>query len=56
MLLNIKSSYFFKILFSYIQEINKFKLIIYNKLHQSKLDLNIIAYKIFSNKYIHFIF
>ena len=52
MLLNIKSIYFFKILFSYIKEINKLKLIIYNKSYQSKLALNTTSYKIFSNKYI----
>ena len=54
MLNNIKSFYFFKILFSYVDESQKLKIIIHNKNLQNKIDISLINYKIFSGKYIIF--
>ncbi len=50
----IKSSYFYKILFSYVDELQKLKLIIHNKDIQKKIDIGLINYKIFSGRYIIF--
>ena len=47
MLKNVKSSYFAKIVFSYIDEKQKLKLVKYNKSLQQKMDISI-------NNYIHF--
>ena len=52
MLLNIKSSYFIKIIFTYIAEGNKLKLIKYNKNLQKEMNITIINYKFFTGKYI----
>ena len=52
MLINIKSSFFIKILFSYFHEKEKLKTVKYNKLLQNILGINIINYQIFSRKYI----
>ena len=48
----IKSLYFKKIFFSYIDEAIKLKIIKYNKNLQNDLDINIINYKFFKGKYI----
>ena len=52
MLKNIKSTYFFPILFSFIYEEQKLKLIKYNKSLQKKINISIINYKHFTGKYI----
>ena len=52
MLKNIKSSYFFKLMFTFIEEKPKLKLVKYNKSIQKYMDINIINYKIFSGRYI----
>ena len=54
MLNNIKSSYFFQILFSYVDESQKLKIIIHNKDLQNKINISLFNYKIFSGKYIIF--
>ena len=48
----IKSSYFVKKIFYYIDESRKLKIVKYNKKMQNKIDLSIINYRIFSRKYI----
>ena len=48
---NIKSSYFIKIIFSFIDEKRKLKLIKYNKKFQNKLDIHLVNYKFLSGKY-----
>ena len=52
MLENIKSSYFIKIIFSYLDEKIKLKLMKYNKCLQDNMNINLINYKIFSGRYI----
>ena len=52
MLKNIKSIYFSKILFSFLDDGVKLNLLRYNKNLQIKLDINIMNYKRFANKYI----
>ena len=52
MLENIKSSFFTKILFSYLNEEIKLKIIKYNKNLQNLLGINLFNYKIFSERYI----
>ena len=52
MLKNIKSKYTTKILFLYIDEERKLKLIKYNKNLQKTIDINIINYKLFAGRYI----
>ena len=52
MLENIKSFYFYKIIFSFINEKKKLKIAKYNKNIQNKIDINITNYKIFSGRYI----
>ena len=52
MLRGIKSSYFIKIIFSYVDDCRKLKLIKYNKIIQKILDINIINYRFFSGRYI----
>ena len=51
---NVKTLYFIKVLFSYLNEKRKLKIINYNKSLQNLLDINIINYKIFSGKYIEY--
>ena len=51
---NIKSSYFTKIIFSYIDEKRKLKLIKYNKNIKNKLDIHLVNYKFLSGKYFIF--
>ena len=52
MLSNIKSSYFSEIIFSYIYERKKLKLVKYNKSLQKNINISIINYKFYSGKYI----
>ncbi len=52
MLKDIKSSYFTRMIFAYIVEKQKLKLIKYNKLLQKTLKMGIINYKFFTGKYI----
>ena len=52
MLKNIKSYYFMKILFLYVNEKKKLKLVKANKCLQKYININIINYKYFSGKYI----
>ena len=52
MLENIKSSFFTKILFSYLKEWIKLKMIQYNKNLQNLLGINLFNYKIFSKRII----
>jgi len=52
MLKKIKSSFFIKLMFQYLNEDKKLKLIHYNKNIQNKLGINIINYRIFSGRYI----
>ena len=52
MLENIKSNYFKKLIFTYIYEEIKLKIIKYNKNLQKDLDISLLNYKLYSNKYI----
>ena len=45
MLKNVKSSYFIKIIFSFIYEKQKLKLIKYNKSLQDNMNISLINYK-----------
>ena len=49
---NIKSIYFSRIVFSHLDEKIKLKLIKYNKKLQNKIDIKLINYKFYSDKYI----
>ena len=49
---NIKSSYFIKLIYSFVEEVQKLKLVRYNKSIQRNLDINIINYKFFKGNYI----
>ena len=50
-MLEIKSSYILKIIFSNINEKSKLDIIRFNKTLQNKLDINIMNYIIFGRKY-----
>ena len=52
MLTNIKSTYFNNLIFWYVDEREKLKLIKCNKSLQKNLNIGIINYKVFSKKYI----
>ena len=52
MLKNIKSSYFIKIIFSYLFEKQKLKIVKYSKTWQRYIDINLINYKFYSDRYI----
>ena len=52
MLKNVISSYFLRIIFSFMDEKQKLKLIKYNKSLQETMDIKLINYKIMSGKYI----
>ena len=54
MLGKVKSVYFVKKLFLNVDETKKLKIVKYNKILQNNIDINIINYKIFKNKYIIF--
>ena len=51
MLTNIQSIYFYKIIFSYISERLKLKMIAHNKNLQGIMNINLFNYKTFSGKY-----
>ena len=55
MLKKIKSSYFIKLIYTFIDEAQKLKLVRYNKSIQKNIDINIINYKRFSERYIIYI-
>ena len=52
MLQNIKSSYFIKLIYTFVEESQKLKLVKYNKSIQKNLDISIINYKYFKGRYI----
>jgi len=52
MLEKIKSTYFLKITFSYLEEEQKLKIVKYNKNLQKVIDINLNNYKFFSGRYI----
>ena len=52
MLKNIKSSYFIEIIFSFIEEGTKLKIIKYNKSFQKNFNKSIINYKHYKGRYI----
>ena len=52
MLDNIKSTYFTKMVFYFLDEKRKLKIIKYNKNSQNFLNISLINYKILSGKYI----
>ena len=52
MLENIKSSFFIKIIFSFLDNKTKLKLMKYNKSLQNKIDISLINYKILIKRYI----
>ena len=52
MLENIKSYYLIKLVYTFVEESQKLKLVRYNKNIQKKLDISIINYKFFSGRYI----
>ena len=52
MLNNIKSYYITKIIFTFMDEKQKLKIIKYNKSLQKNININIINYKFYSGKYI----
>ena len=52
MLKKIKSTYFSRNIFTFIDENRKLKLIYYNKSLQNKLNISLINYKLLSEKYI----
>ena len=52
MIKNVKSSYILRIIFSFMNEKQKLKLIKYNKSLQETMDIKLINYKIMSEKYI----
>ena len=54
MLKIIKSSYFIPILFSYVYEKQKLKVIKYNKILQKDLNISILNYKYFTGRYIQY--
>ena len=49
---NIKSIYIIKVLFSYLDDGSKLKLIRYNKNLQNEMDINLMNYKQFARRYI----
>ena len=51
MLNNIKSYYITKIIFTFMDEKQKLKIIKYNKSLQKNININIINYKFYSGKY-----
>ena len=54
MLKNVKSIYFSKIIFSYINDKKILEIVKYNKQLQNNIDINLNNYKLFSGKYIVF--
>ena len=54
MLKNVKSMYFSKIIFSYINDKRILEIVKINKELQNNIDINLNNYKLFSGKYIIF--
>ena len=54
MLKNVKSVYFSKIIFSYINDKKILEIVKYNKQMQKNIDINLNNYKLFAGKYIIF--
>ena len=52
MLKKIKSTYFTIYIFTYLDEKRKLKLVKYNKTLQKSININLINYKVLSEKYI----
>ena len=52
MLKNIKSSYIIKLIYTFVHETQKLKLVRHNKSIQKYLDISIINYKHFKGRYI----
>ena len=52
MLQNIISSYFIKLIYTFVEEVQKLRLVRYNKSIQKNLDISIINYKLFKGNYI----
>ena len=52
MLKNVKSSYFIELIFTYVDESQKLKLIKFSKSLQKSMNISIIDYKLFTGKYI----
>ena len=52
MLKNIKSSYFIKLIYTFLEEAQKLILVRYNKYMQKNINISIINYKHFSGRYI----
>ena len=52
MLENVKSVYFLKIIFSFVEDRQKLKIIKYNKSVQNKIDINLVNYIFLSGKYL----
>ena len=52
MLQNIKSSYFIKLIYTFIEEAQKLKLVRYNKSLQKNLNISLNNYKFISGRYI----
>ena len=51
MLKNVKSAYFIKIIFSYLEEKKKLEIVKYNGSLKKSIDISLINYKYFSGKY-----
>ena len=54
MLKDIKSQYFIQMLFSFLDDGSKLKIIRYNKNFQTHLHINLMNYKIFSGRFIKY--
>ena len=52
MLQNIKSSYFIELIYTFVEEVQKLRLVRYKKSIQKNLDISIINYKLFNGNYI----
>ena len=52
MLQNIKSYYLIKFIYTFVEEVQKLRLVRYNKSIQKNLDISIINYKLFKGNYI----
>ena len=52
MLKNLKSVYFIRKIFSYLEEYKKLKLIKYNKSTQKNINISLINYKLLNGNYI----
>ena len=49
---NVKSLYIAKIIFSFLHEKGKLEFFKYNKEFRAKIHINLLNYKLYSNKYI----